>query len=388
MAAEALGGIHINTGIHHLPERIEDEISECIKTYFTDALIHTVLCVDCTRQCQHPKGIHVIIEMLNIIEFEYAENMSVLIRSICRRKHYANVPEIFFMVEEELPASTDCIPARFKTRDEIRKGSLNEKIFHVSVKYDTELDPPDDIIGSNLCQHCFGDFKFLTDPLDIHHFNIGREWSLYVPLSLQIHLGQIFSNIYETTSNASIRQKTASLFCLFEAQLKTSNQSYSGFIQDLCTDELLVNYHNISTVFALTSHTGITHSQRTGDRRLRKKSDDELCYYNTYIKQYSLKYKAVNAMEEEEHQVCLRECYLALLMDNLVHLTMKSDPLPGESRTNQLCTLPLTLKGIPKNAEITSDWHQLGCEGSEYCSCMLPSSLKTDDYNSVSGCHT
>lgn len=61
---------------------------------------------------------------------------------------------------------------------------------------------------------------------------------------------------------------------------------------------------------------------------------------------------------ENEHKISIRECHLALLMDNLVHLTMAVDPRPGQCRTNQLCTLPLmSVKGIPKNAYITSNWH-------------------------------
>lgn len=88
---------------------------------------------------------------------------------------------------------------------------------------------------------------------------------------------------------------------------------------------------------------------------------------------------------ENEHKISIRECHLALLMDNLVHLTMAVDPRPGQCRTNQLCTLPLmSVKGIPKNAYITSNWHLDNCDGSSsHCSCMHQTQLEKDDVNKV-----
>ena len=68
------------------------------------------------------------------------------------------------------------------------------------------------------------------------------------------------------------------------------NRSYTGFVKDLNTDELLVNYHNITTVFNFTAHSGITQSNSSGNRPLKKKSDPELCNFNPYYKKYALKY--------------------------------------------------------------------------------------------------
>ncbi|CAC5383204.1 unnamed protein product [Mytilus coruscus] len=60
---------------------------------------------------------------------------------------------------------------------------------------------------------------------------------------------------------------------------------------------------------------------------------------------------------------------------------MNVDPRPGQSRTNQLCTLPLTVKGIPKNAHLTSCWHTHGCDQDRFCSCMHETELGKDDVN-------
>ena len=148
-SADALNGIQLSTGIQHLPEKIESDILECIRLYFANNNVHNILCVDCTKHCQHPKGIHVIVEMENMIERESLENMAVLIRSTCHRKHFASVPEILFLQEHPLFHKTDCIPSRFMIRDEIKKSALNDKIYHVSVDKDDMDIPPEDVIEPN-----------------------------------------------------------------------------------------------------------------------------------------------------------------------------------------------------------------------------------------------
>ena len=42
----------------------------------------------------------------------------------------------------------------------------------------------------------------------------------------------------------------------------------------------------------------------------------------------------------------LRECILTLMLDNLVSTKYHNDPNPGESRSFQMCALPITIKGI------------------------------------------
>ncbi|CAC5394942.1 unnamed protein product [Mytilus coruscus] len=52
-------------------------------------------------------------------------------------------------------------------------------------------------------------------------------------------------------------------------------------------------------------------------------------------------------------------------MDNLVRMTFRSDPLPGENRSGQLCTLPVTLQGLPKDSLVTDSWHTTDCLGNQ-----------------------
>lgn len=58
-----------------------------------------------------------------------------------------------------------------------------------------------------------------------------------------------------------------------------------------------------------------------------------------------------------------------LYLDNLVRLSVHSDPDPGKNRTSQICTLPITVKGLPKDSIITKSWHLDECEMDENCSC-------------------
>ncbi|VDI44369.1 Hypothetical predicted protein [Mytilus galloprovincialis] len=161
-------------------------------------------------------------------------------------------------------------------------GVLSDNIYHVSKTHNDEAIESDELIQPNLCSSCFKEYTYLTDPLDINHFNVSREWLLHVPLPVQIQLEHTYisKDVKNAVSIEQVKPKISALYCQFEAHLKTLNQSYGGIIQDIYTDELLVNYHNISTVFSLTSHAGISHSQRTGDRRLRKNADPEICYYH------------------------------------------------------------------------------------------------------------
>ena len=65
----------------------------------------------------------------------------------------------------------------------------------------------------------------------------------------------------------------------FDNLLNVSN--YIGTIQELNTTELMMNYHDICTVFAVTNTSGATQSLQNADRQLKQESDRDLCYYNT-----------------------------------------------------------------------------------------------------------
>ncbi|WAQ96121.1 hypothetical protein MAR_028811 [Mya arenaria] len=57
-------------------------------------------------------------------------------------------------------------------------------------------------------------------------------------------------------------------------------------------------------------------------------------------------------------------------MNNLVSLKKRSDPDPGECRSMQICTLPITIKGMPKNALECEKWHDGDCAGTVGVTCV------------------
>ena len=97
------------------------------------------------------------------------------------------------------------------------------------------------------------------------------------------------------------------------------------------------------------------------------------------MKKYPMSYEITAG--DIHTEVNLRQCYNILGMDNLVRLTMKRDPLPSEGRTNQVCTLPLTVKGLSKDHVVCDSRHcPLTCDqNSEVCNSRLEMSLTKDD---------
>ncbi|KAL3872789.1 hypothetical protein ACJMK2_035990 [Sinanodonta woodiana] len=90
-------------------------------------------------------------------------------------------------------------------------------------------------------------------------------------------------------------------------------------------------------------------------------------------------YKSVTSVASDLHLVSLRECHLVLFLDNLVRLQKRADPDRGSSHTTQICTLPIIVKGLPKDNEVTLDWHLEECEGDPKCCCKDQIVLNKND---------
>ncbi|CAC5423935.1 unnamed protein product [Mytilus coruscus] len=148
------------------------------------------------------------------------------------------------------------------------------------------------------------------------------------------------------------------------------------------TEELLLNYRNIQTVFDITSDTGTTLSLKEAERQLKEKADPDLCYYNTYLKRHSFPYVTID--EQPKLGLCLRECVLVLMLDNLVRLRFHSDPDPGKNRSQQIFTLPVTIKGLLHDSNVTREWHDDMCDLVDNCNCRKRCNInKTDGLNSL-----
>ncbi|XP_076084880.1 uncharacterized protein LOC143055600 [Mytilus galloprovincialis] len=82
----------------------------------------------------------------------------------------------------------------------------------------------------------------------------------------------------------------------------------------------------------------------------------------------------------------MRDCHAILYLDNLVRLSVHADPDPGKNRTSQICTLPITIKGLPKDSRIVETWHEKDCTGGDDCPCFERKQLDKDDHNLLFNC--
>ncbi|VDI60748.1 Hypothetical predicted protein [Mytilus galloprovincialis] len=380
-ASNALQGILVKGNMKHNPELIEKDILELIESHIAPSFSKKVYCVDCNLSCLHRNGLHIYIELSSTPSISVLDDIVVLITSHIEKTHSEWTKEVIFFKNGTFPEQLENVPPRFNTRDKVKLKQLNDQIYYSAlIDNEEDLDISENCIKEELCQACFHIFEtYMDQPLDIETFDILKKWTLNIPLPVRIFFENVFLEI--SGMNETRKSIIAALYCHFEATLHKMNKNYSGITQDMNTDELLVNYHSVSTVFDVTSHLGITQSQKTGDRRLKVHADPEMCYFFTFLKQYPLIYRNVEENDESVHSVSIKQCHLALLMDNLVHLSFKTDPLPGENRTTPICTLPLTIKGIPRDSFQVQNWHAEECDRTNECICKEVRLLQKTDLN-------
>ncbi|CAC5356709.1 unnamed protein product [Mytilus coruscus] len=169
------------------------------------------------------------------------------------------------------------------------------------------------------------------------------------------------------------------LYGLYDAMLNRFNRTFIGILQQANTDELAMHFKSVTSVFSITNSTGISTSLIQAERKIKERTANDLCYYNTYLKRYPLRYETQEG--ELENLVSLQECHLILMMDNLVRLITYSDPNPGENRTGQVCILPLTLQGLPIDNVITDKWHLENCNQTDRCLCKNTTTLTKNDFD-------
>ena len=390
-AADVLEGISVNiSGVKHRPETLEQSVIEECKTFLQIDLSEMVVCLNCTPKCTHETGVHVYIGCGGVTDWNMQE-VTTLVLSSLEKNHHVNVVEIHFLSPDLLQTTENNTMRRFTIRDNMERyrvapGKVLQSYYNKEVM---PIDVPEEhLLESQYCAICYRSIsENIRDPLHLDTFDLVHEWNKSVPLPVQAFMKTAFINKAseqtKSDQNNLIQAKLPSLFCTWDGLLNTLNRSYTGLVQILNTDELMVNYHNITTVFNITSLTGVTTILRTGNRRLKKKSDDELCYYNTFHKTYPLMYTKQGDDTAKQHQVSLRDCHIIFMMDNLVHLANRTDPCPGEQPTKQVCTLPLTLKGVPADSVEVRSWHVETCDGSPDCECLKPNDLLQTDVKTV-----
>ncbi|CAG2244894.1 unnamed protein product [Mytilus edulis] len=326
---------------------------------------------------------------------DIANEQATLVRSDLNKTHGVVVPEVIFLEENTLneyscKQCTNDNYHKFHLRDDYFSGKLGNKIVHVLHEYDEDyidlLEPKtlkhQDDDNKVYCEYCFQNISsHIFKPLDWKHFDLLKEWYLEVPLELQTIFGNLFINKdtlrRSDCSEGYLFTRIGKLYCLLDSGFNISNRKYHGILQQMNTEELIVNYHSISTVFDVTTQSGITKSLKSATRWLQARSDLDKRYYDAYLKQYPLEHKDPQG-EVSKMEVCMRDCYNIVYLDNLVRWSIHADPDPGKNRTSQICTLPITIKGLPKQSYIIKSWHQQDCDLLVNCNCMQQIKLGKD----------
>ncbi|CAC5397540.1 unnamed protein product [Mytilus coruscus] len=238
----------------HNPELIEKEILELIESHIAPSFSKKVYCVDYSFSCLHRNGLHIYIELNSTPSISVLDDIVVLITSHIEKTHSEWTKEVIFFKNGTFPEQFENVPPRFNTSDKVKQKQLNDQIYY-SARIDNEedLDISENCIKEELCQACFHIFEtYMDQPLDIETFDILKEWTFNIPLPVCIFFENVFLEI--SGMNETRKSKIAALYCHFEAMLHKMNKNYTGITQDINTDELLVNYHSVSTVFDVTSH--------------------------------------------------------------------------------------------------------------------------------------
>ncbi|KAH3851808.1 hypothetical protein DPMN_094294 [Dreissena polymorpha] len=364
----------------HSPSIIESQVMNAMPD---QCFLNTIVLSDCTSHCTHNKSLHVYADISEDSQASIPD-IKTIISSHVKTNHKETCSEFVVFsgsIKKYKDSSGEYM--RFKLRDDFLSGRLNESVLYHWKSYDCDTDSIFEDTDET-CQCCYGTPQ--TKPLSTKSFNVLWEWYIETPLVCQI-LFEIFINQRSLKradeTKQFLKKKYTRLYMQYDSFLNILNKRYCGILQDKSTQELSMNYHSLSAVFNLTSAGGLTQSLTTAEQKLKDMANSENTYFNTYLKKYALTYET--SAGESTEKVCVRDCVLVLMMDNLVRLKKHADPDPGESRSMQICTLPITIKGIPKDALECVNWHDADCEACVdiICKCKQDKVLNSSDVDNL-----
>ena len=357
----------------HIAARIENELCTAVSED-----VENVLLFDCVSSCTHRKKIHIFAEVKSERLFQMADVISTFKFHLMNRHNLLMHSIVFLRPNTLTPISEGTDMSRFEIRDLYMLNKLDENIIteHI-LEDDQEVESAEE---EGKCDRCFQ--NQMIKPLHWKSFNIIQEWTMDVPLDVQILLETFLNQNSLNRSNeleTLITSKLKKLYGIYDTLLNVFNRNYCGILQELNTQELSMNYQSIGTAFSIDSSYGATLSLNAAEKRIKEKASLEMCYFNTYVRRYQLEYNTVAGYVT--NNVSLRQCLLVLMMDNLVRLKYHTDPNPGESRSMQICTLPITLRGVPKDhIDVQQTWHtDHQCDQSDDCKCRQETNLHKED---------
>lgn len=378
-AAEVDLNIELYAELRHLPTILDARLEEHLALLFPEHFGH-VVCVS-LKASQETNKILVIVEQDSESFSPPHTEASDRVKRILANEHSVLCESVIFLQKGTFELYTkNGFTSRFTLRDDLQLGNLSDRVLHVSSPGGVDVPFESTNEEDNKCKTCFS--TSLPKPLRVLDFDVLQEWHLDVPLGFQIIL-ETFINKNSLKKSVDkqdfLKKKINRVYSIHDVLLNTYNKRHIGVLQEANTEELLMEYHSIGSVFSVTGASGMTTSLKAAELKLEEKATNDQCYFNTYIKKHLLEYETSAGMVQAN--ISLQECHLILMLDNLVRLKFRNDPHPGESRSGQICTLPITLQGLPKDAKLCEEWHDVdSCDGSATCSCKSPKQLVKNDF--------
>ena len=377
--------VHISAFQKHLPTKVESDISSALTT-FHPGCITQAICVD-YEQSRQNNCMYVYLTCTdipnNIPNEEKQIGIAQCVHRICNQKHGITKVDVLFYAKnafDKYKTSMD----RFKVRDDIFQGEYDAiKISHHILTTPTNEAEIHDEDQSEYCVACF--MPDATPPLHMKTFDLCSEWLFDVPAPVQFLLYPFVNrrSLTESSDPATfVEGKVRRLYGMHDVLLNIFNYKYHGIQQEKTTAQLALNYRCATSLFKLTSGAGASQSQTKAEKSLQERSNSEKLYYDSYLRPYKLQYQTDAGLTTKE--VRMRDTYATLRIDNLVRLRFSDDPSPGESRSKQMCTLPVSLEGLPKDAAIVHEWHDpVLCNGLTNCVCKQSLPLTKQDVKRV-----
>ena len=364
----------------HIAIILDSDIKSLVDIYCSDSISKTVT-FDLTNGI-NPNSVCVVLCYNQDVQVSF-DDLCSRIFYMLKRRHNVCLESVILIATEELKdyvSDDDDHIYRFILRDSVETKQLKNisKVWQADQLIDDTIDY-EEVFH---CQTCYD--GVLNKPLSSDQFSIVQEWYLETPIETQILLENFINKDtirrHKDPENF-IKKKLQKLYSVYDVLLNIHNKKFTGVFQKSNSSKLLIEYKSVGSVFDITYATGTTSSLSQAEAQIKSNTCKDLCYYNTYLKQHHLKYETVN--KELNSSINLRSCHLILMLDNLVRLQYIADPNPGEHRSKQLCTLPITLQGLPLDSSITQQWHLAECNGQIDCSCKQPVHLKKDDIERV-----
>ena len=277
---------------------------------------------------------------------------------------------------------------QFREHGKIKRFLLRDACIAGSVRIATQIvsEQPDNTSSEHVtvsrCPHCFN--KGLPEPLSLSTFSVLHEWHLQVPVFTQVMFEEFVNKRMLNKQqdvrklNEYIKHKLEKLYFAMDILLNVQNMTYHGIMPQAFSQELFLYHRNVSNVFSVTGRVGLTTSLTAAETKMAEEALSDKLYWFIYIKEHKLAYMTLEGIKEA--YVTLRDCHLMIMLDNLVRLTHRSDPTPGENRSGQKCLLPITYQALPMDSLEASLWHDPDiCNGSNSCLCKEPTKLSSAD---------